>query len=310
VTEAADDARGDLLDAGSAQRLQKILSAVGVASRRQAEGLIREGRVTVNGEVVRALGSRADPRTDVIALDGERIVAEPARRTIVLHKPRGVVTTLADPQGRPTVTDLVAGIPERLYPVGRLDLQTSGVLLLTNDGELAAALLHPRRAVERVYRVKVDGHVGGRTLARMKRGVRLTEGLVTPTRARLIKTRPTKTWIEVGVAEGRRHVVRRLCEALGHPVDKLARVQLGPITLGTLPIGAWRDVTPHELGALCAAAGLTRVVAAPAPTPRAAGTRPRTPPPPAARTRRSAARDARTPPREGSARGRHRRPRR
>jgi 23S rRNA pseudouridine2605 synthase len=306
VTDAAPEA----LETTSAQRLQKILSAVGLASRRQAEGLIRAGRVTVNGQVVRELGSRADPQTDVIALDGERIAGEPARRTIVLHKPRGVVTTLADPQGRPTVTDLLGDVPERLYPVGRLDLQTSGLLLLTNDGELAAVLLHPRRTVERVYRVKVDGRVEGRTLARLRRGVRLPEGVVTPTRARLIKTRPTKTWIEVGVAEGRRHVVRRLCEALGHQVDKLARVQLGPITLGTLPIGAWRDVTPRELAALCAAAGLSREVATGAPPRRAAGRSPRTPPRPPARIPRSAARDARTPPREGPARGRHRRPRR
>lgn len=307
VTEAA---RGDV-DSGSAQRLQKILSAVGVASRRQAETLIRAGRVTVNGEVVRELGSRADPRADVIALDGERIVAEPPRRTILLHKPRGVVTTLADPHKRPTVSDLIAGVPERLYPVGRLDLQTTGLLLLTNDGELAAALLHPRRAVERVYRVKVDGQFDAKALARLKRGVRLTEGTITPTRARLVKIRPTKTWIEVGVAEGRRHVVRRVCEALGHQVDKLARVQLGPIMLGTLPLGAWRELTPRELAALAAAAGLNRAgVAAQAPKPRAADKRPRRPPPPPARTRRSGARDARTPRQEGSARGRSRRPRR
>jgi len=251
-----------------------------VASRRHAEALILAGRVTVNGVVVRTLGTRADPERDRIALDGEHIPAAGARRTVVLHKPRGVVSTLEDPEGRPTVAALVAGAG-RLFPVGRLDLNSTGLLLLTNDGALAAGLLHPRRAVPRVYRVKVDGTASEEAITRLRRGVRLEDGKSAPARVRVLGRLPTKTWLELTVVEGRTHLVRRLCEAVGHRVDKLARVRLGPVALGTLPPGAWRDVTPRELAALRAAAGLRpgRGGGAPAPPPRGRDTRPRRPRP-------------------------------
>jgi 23S rRNA pseudouridine2605 synthase len=211
----------------------------------------------VNGEVVRELGARADRTRDAIALDGEDLAPRSRLRTVVLHKPRGVVSTLSDPEGRATVRDLLADLDERLYPVGRLDLQSSGLLLLTNDGALAQGLAHPRRGVERVYQVKVHGSPDGRMLGRLRRGIRLEEGVVVPSRVRPLRRLPSKMWLEIGLREGRKHVVRRLCAALGLPVDKLVRVRLGPIELDDLAPGAWRDVTVAELRALHRAAGLS-----------------------------------------------------
>jgi 23S rRNA pseudouridine2605 synthase len=239
------------------ERLQKLLGQSGIASRRQAETLILAGRVTVNGVIARVLGVRADPRRDVIAVDGEPLRLAGPRRTILLHKPRGVVATMADPEGRPTVRDLVRDVPERVYPVGRLDLQTTGALLLTNDGRLAAALLAAKNAVERVYHVKVDGHPTAHALARLRRGIRLDASPPTTAETRVIRARPTKTWLEMRVRRGQWHVVRRLCEAIGHRVDKLARVAVGPVALGALPPGAWRDLSRAELAAIRAAAGLS-----------------------------------------------------
>lgn len=238
------------------ERLQKILSSAGVASRREAERLIAQGRVTVNGRAVTTLGARADPAADVVAVDGERVGAQPTRLTVVLHKPRGVVSTLRDPEGRPTVRDLLGGLRERLFPVGRLDLQTSGVLLLTNDGALAAGLQHPSSGVPRVYHAKVRGTPDAATRDRVRRGVRLADGVATVSRIRVIEALPTKSWLEIVVAEGRWREVRRLCEAVGHPVEKLCRVRLGPVRLGGLPPGAWRECTPRELVALYEAAGI------------------------------------------------------
>jgi 23S rRNA pseudouridine2605 synthase len=242
--------------APSAERLQKILSTAGVASRREAERLIAQGRVTVNGRPVTTLGTRADPTTDVVAVDGERVRTETERRTIVLHKPRGVVSTLRDPEGRPTVRDLLPTVRERLYPVGRLDLQTSGILLLTNDGALAAGLQHPRSAVPRVYHAKVRGTPDATTRERIRTGVRLADGIAAVDRLRVIESLPTKCWLEIILTEGRWREVRRLCEAVGHPVEKLCRVRLGPIRLGTLEPGAWRECTPRELVTLYEAAGI------------------------------------------------------
>lgn len=234
-----------------------------MASRRAAEDLIRTGRVSVNGAVVRELGCRADPAADVIAVDGERVRTQ-APRTLALHKPRGVVSTLRDPEGRPTVRELVAGAKERVYPIGRLDLQSSGLLLLTNDGRLAAGLQHPRQAVARVYHVKVHGAPSGATLLRLRRGVRLDDGRAAASRVRVIEARPTKAWIEIELQEGRWREVRRMCDAVGHPVDKLIRVRVGPIGLGSLPVGRWRELSPRELAALYDAAGLSDSPATPA----------------------------------------------
>jgi 23S rRNA pseudouridine2605 synthase len=211
----------------------------------------------VNGETVRALGRRADPARDRIAVDGQPVrVAE--RRTVVLHKPRGIVSTLDDPEGRPTVGTLLADAGARLYPVGRLDVNTTGLLLLTNDGALAAALMHPRHAVPRVYHAKVRGTPGEDVVTRLRRGVRLDDGKTRPARVRVLERLPTKTWLEIAVTEGRNHLVRRMCDAVGHPVEKLARVRLGPLALGRLTPGAWRDLTPGELGALADTVGLRR----------------------------------------------------
>lgn len=284
-----------------------------MASRRHAEELIRAGRVSVNGDVVRELGARADPARDAIEVDGERIGRRARTRTVVLHKPRGVVSTMADPERRPTVGDLLGDTDPRVYPVGRLDLQSTGVLLLTNDGALAHGLLHPERAVERVYHVKVDGNPDGRVLGRLRRGVRLEDGLVVPTRVRLVKALPTKAWLEIGVQEGRTHLVRRLCARLGFPVDKLVRVRLGPVTLADLPPGAWRDLTPAELATLRRAAGLSRQAAdggaATAARSRGRGTPPRTPPRPRGRPSPPAARGGRPAAPSAAGGGRRARPR-
>jgi 23S rRNA pseudouridine2605 synthase len=238
------------------ERLQKLLSTAGVASRRHAEELITAGRVAVNGQIVRELGTRADPRQDVVSVDGERLDTTGARLTILLHKPRGVVSTMADPEGRPTVRDLVRDVPERLYPIGRLDLQTSGLLLMTNDGALAARLLAGKQGVERTYEVKIDGRPPPHTLERLRRGIRLGPGAPIVAGVRVLRELPTKTWLEIRVRRGLWHVVRRLCEVVGLRVDKLVRVAFGPIELGGLPPGAFREATRAELTALRQAAGL------------------------------------------------------
>jgi 23S rRNA pseudouridine2605 synthase len=297
------------------ERLQKLLSQGGVASRRRAETLILAGRVTVNGETVRELGRRADPRRDAIAVDGERLALGGRRRTILLHKPRGVVATMADPEGRPTVRDLVRDAGERLYPVGRLDLQTTGALLLTNDGRLAARLLAAERGVERVYHVKVDGRPDAHALARLRRGIRLDGGPPTAVDVRVLRERPTKTWLEMRVRRGQWHVVRRLCEAIGHRIDKLARTAFGPVGLGELPPGAWRDLTRAEVAALRAAAGLSGGSSAgggaPAGEPRGPAPSRRTRRPPPASRRRARSRSAGSGPPEDAGGARRRdRPRR
>jgi len=225
----------------SSERLQKILSAAGIASRRAAEDLIRAGRVTVNGAVVRELGQRADPGIDTIAVDGDPIRIG-ARRTIVLHKPRGIVSTLSDPEGRPTVATLV-GTADRLYPVGRLDYNTTGLLLLTNDGDLALRLAHPRFGVKKLYHAKLSACPTQEDLSQLKRGIRLEDGIAAPARARVIERLKKNAWVEIEVQEGRKREVRRIFEALGYFVEKLIRIRLGPISLGSLPQGEIRPLT-------------------------------------------------------------------
>lgn len=205
--------------------------------------------MTVNGETVRTLGSRALP-TDRIRVDGRAL---PTRRDplhVVVNKPAGVVTTTRDPEGRPTVLQLLPRGLSRLFPVGRLDVQSTGLVLLTNDGELAARLTHPRYHVPRTYRVKVSGNPDDRALARLRRGIRLDDGPSGPVEVEVEARRPTKTWLRITVHEGRNHLVRRLCAAVGHRVEKLQRVALGPLELGKLALGGFRPVNPRELGAL------------------------------------------------------------
>ena len=213
--------------------------------------------MTVNGTTVRTLGTRALP-TDRIRVDDRAL---PTRRDpvhIVVHKPAGVVTTTKDPEGRPTVLQMLPSGLSRLFPVGRLDLQSTGLVLLTNDGALAAVLTHPRYHVPRTYRVKVSGMPDERALARLRRGIRLDDGPTGPVEVTVEQRRPTKTWLRLTVREGRNHLVRRLCEAVGHRVEKLQRVAIGPLELGKLPLGDFRPLTPRELVALRRAATAAR----------------------------------------------------
>ena len=235
-------------------RLQKIISAAGVASRRAAEALIREGRVTVDGVVVSRLGTRADPQVDDIRVDGRRVGAVRRRRYLLLNKPRGVVTTRDDPQRRPTVMDYLAGVRESVYPVGRLDYDSEGLLLLTNDGDLAARLTHPRHGIERVYEARVRGVPDAGALKRIARGVLLDGRRTAPAVAVLVSAgrgqRGDQALVRITITEGRTRQVRQMCEAVGHPVVRLRRVRIGPIQDQALKPGRFRDLAPREVAVL------------------------------------------------------------
>ncbi len=234
------------------ERLQKFLARAGIASRRQCEALIAAGRVLVNGQVVRTLGTRVRPGRDRVHVDGEAVRAG-APVTILLHKPAGYITSRSDPQGRPVVTSLVAqaGLP-RLFPVGRLDWDTEGLLLLTNDGELANALTHPRYAVRKVYHAKLKGHPTPESLARLTRGIVCDGEPLAALAVDVLHPTRQNTWVAITLEEGRYRHVRRMCEGVGHPVLKLTRVALGPVRLGSLPRGRWRPLSPDELRGLYA----------------------------------------------------------
>ena len=241
-------------DRPGAIRLQKFLSLAGVASRRTAEVLITEGRVTVNGEVVSTLGAKAVPDVDDVKVDGRRIRPAGRARYILLNKPRGYVTTRRDPEGRRTVLDLLAGVREYVYPVGRLDYDSEGLLLLTSDGDLAARLTHPRHEVPRVYEAIVAGAPDDAAVQELRRGVYL-DGRRTAeadiTRGHTIgKGREQTTKLVLTLYEGRNRQVREMCARIGHPVRTLQRVAMGPLSLRGLPVGAWRDLTPIEIAAL------------------------------------------------------------
>ncbi|MBM3817507.1 MAG: rRNA pseudouridine synthase [Acidimicrobiia bacterium] len=247
-------------------RLQKALSQAGVASRRAAEKLIAEGRVSVNGATVREMGTKADPAADDIRVDGRRIKAAERLRYILLNKPAGVVTTRSDPQRRPTVIDLLAGVREYVYPVGRLDYDTEGLLLLTNDGDLAAALTHPRHGVERTYEARVAGMPDHEALERLRKGIPLDGKRTLPAQVVLLAKGPAKAGhyvrekrdsvLLITIREGRNRQVRRMLEAVGHPVDKLKRVKIGPLSDRMLKRGEWRDLKADEVRALKKAAEL------------------------------------------------------
>ena len=221
-----------------------------MTSRRGAERLITEGRVAINGVVTRELATLADPEVDLITVDGRPLPRSEALRYVLLHKPRGYVTTVRDPQGRPVVTDLVPD-DVRLYPVGRLDADVEGALILTNDGTLTHRLLHPRYEVPRVYEAQVEGVVRAGDLARWRRGVTLDDGPAVPTAVELLgRGETTSTRLTLTFTEGRKHEVKRFCEALGHRVIRLRRVAFGPIALGQLRPGQWRTLTPREVAQL------------------------------------------------------------
>ncbi len=229
-------------------RLQKYIADCGVTSRRKAEHLITQGRVTVNGDVVMELGTKVDPENDIVLVDGHLAdlnAVEPIY--LMLHKPRGFVTTLSDPEGRETVMNLVKEISERIYPVGRLDYLSEGLLLMTNDGELANMIMHPKFNVTKVYEVKVFGSVTETIINKLKAGAYLEEGFVKPTSVRVIKQLPTKTWIEFRLNEGRNREIRRLCEAVGLTVDKLKRLAIGGLSIEGVAPGNFRLMSKHQM---------------------------------------------------------------
>jgi 23S rRNA pseudouridine2605 synthase len=242
------------------ERLQKVLSAAGVASRRTAETLIQQGRVSVNGEVVRELGTKANPDTDDIRVDGRRIRSAQRKRYILLNKPRGYVTTRSDPGKRQTVMDLLKGVKEYVYPVGRLDYDSEGLLLLTNDGELAARLTHPRHEIERLYEARVRGIPDAHALDRLASGIVIDGRKTAPAQVKLAKKLDAESGpqavVLIGIHEGRHRQVRQMFDAIGHPVMRLRRVRIGPIKDDQLKMGHFRDLTPAEIARLKKAAGI------------------------------------------------------
>uniref|UniRef100_A0A831XF59 Pseudouridine synthase n=1 Tax=Geobacter metallireducens TaxID=28232 RepID=A0A831XF59_GEOME len=232
------------------ERLQKILSRAGVASRREAERMITDGRVAVNGKAVTELGAKADPSRDTVTLDGKAVSATAKRVYILLNKPVGYVTTMKDPEGRPIVTDLLKGLGVRVYPVGRLDYNTEGLLLLTNDGAWANRLAHPRHEVDKEYLVRVKGTVSREQISRLEQGVELEDGRTAPARVSVTRQSDNNTWISVTIHEGRYRQVRRMCEAVGLSVVRLRRVRYGVLPLGELKIGEYRHLTQGEVAAL------------------------------------------------------------
>ena len=265
------------------QRLQKILSQAGVASRRAAERLIADGRVTLNGKTVQEMGTKADADTDDIRVDGRRLASPERKRYILLNKPAGFVSTRSDPQRRRTVIDLLHGVREYVYPVGRLDYETEGLLLLTNDGDLAARLTHPRHGVERSYEARVAGMPDDDALRQLREGIPLDGRRTLPAEATLLNARRGRAGasedpplrkteregvLQITIREGRNRQVRRMCEAVGHPVRELTRTRIGPLSDRRLKPGMWRELSAAEVTTLQALA------ARPAPTARPRRARP------------------------------------
>ena len=243
-------------------RLQKVLARAGIASRRAAEELITGGHVRVDGRLVTELGTKVDPRASKVEVDGQRIVAE-SLVYVVLHKPRGVVSTMSDPEGRPSVKELLAHVPGRVYPIGRLDFATSGVLLATNDGDFAEALMHPRKAVPKSYVVKVHGLMKPEDLDRWRYGVDLEDGKTLPAKAKMIRYEGDKTWFELTITEGRNQQVRRMGIATDFRVMRLSRLSFAGVTGEGLRPGAWRYLTFDELTALKKEHGVPKRVVSP-----------------------------------------------
>ncbi len=232
------------------ERLQKIISAAGVTSRRAAEQLIAEGRVRVNGQVVTEPGSKADPAKDHIKVDGKLINPHQPPTYIMLNKPSGYVTTMSDPEGRPTIQDLIKGVKTRVYPVGRLDYSTEGLLLLTNDGDFAHLITHPRHEFPKTYLAKVKGVLEESQIEKLETGIFLEDGKTAPARIRTVRKEEMNSWLEITIHEGRKRQVRRMFDHVGHSVIRLKRIKTGGLVLGDLPEGSFRHLTPEEVEAL------------------------------------------------------------
>jgi pseudouridine synthase len=248
--------RDSLTDVPGGVRLQKVLAAAGVGSRRHCEELIGAGRVEVDGEVVRRFGARVDPRHQVIRVDGRRIPASEDLVYVALNKPAGVLTSMSDSRGRKTLTDLLGDTAERLFHVGRLDYDTEGLILLMNDGELAHRLAHPRFGVLKTYLADVPGPVPKDLGRRLISGIELEDGVASADKFRVVEQVGGRALVEITLHEGRKHIVRRMLAAAGHPVSRLVRIQVGPVSLGSLRPGTTRRLTTKEVGDLYAAVGL------------------------------------------------------
>lgn len=233
-------------------RLQKVMAAAGVASRRVAENLIAEGRVSVNGQIVTELGTRIDPEVDLVSVDGQAVQLDTTKRYVMLNKPTGVVSTMKDEQGRPDLRQYADRFEERLFNVGRLDADTSGLLILTNDGELANVLAHPKFGVQKTYIAKVRGRVTAQTLTKLTTGFELEDGEIKADKARVLSTstKDNTSLVEITLHSGRNRIVRRMLAEVGHPVIELVRRQFGPLHLGTLASGQVRDLSKLERGLL------------------------------------------------------------
>ncbi len=231
-------------------RLQKVIAASGLASRRKAEEWIAQGRVTINGKIVRELGTRVDPERDHVKVDGRHLKSVEPYAYLLLNKPKGIVSTLNDPEGRPTIEHLLRGVTLRLFPVGRLDFDTEGLMLLTNHGELAQALLHPRYHVAKVYLAKVKGVLTDEEINQLAQGVQLEDGITAPAIVKKVRKAAENSWLEVTIYEGRKHQIKRMFEVVGHPVLKLKRIKFGPLALGDLLPGEFRYLTDREANTL------------------------------------------------------------
>jgi len=254
--EFLDDGPDSLTDVPGGIRLQKVLAAAGVGSRRYCEEMIGAGRVEVDGEIVRRFGARVDPQTQVIRVDGRRIPAREDLVYLALNKPAGVLTSMSDPRGRPTIADYLGDRGERLFHVGRLDYDTEGLMLLTNDGELAHRLAHPSYGVLKTYLADVAGPLARDLGRRLMTGIELDDGLATADRFRVVERAGQRALVEITLHEGRKHIVRRMLAEAGHPVSRLVRTQVGPVALGPLKPGTTRRLTTREIGELYAAVGL------------------------------------------------------
>ncbi|WP_455378684.1 pseudouridine synthase [Petrachloros mirabilis] len=231
-------------------RLQKLIAGTGIASRRKAEEMIAAGRVTVNGKVVTELGTKVDPARDHVKVDGKHISAAQPFVYLMLNKPKNVMSTLDDPGGRTTVKDYLRGVSVRVFPVGRLDFDSEGLMLLTNNGDLAQALLHPRYHVPKTYLIKVKGVLTDDEIRKLGEGVRLEDGMTSPAHVKKVRKVEANSWLEITIGEGRKHQVKRMLESVGHPVIKLMRIRMGPLSLGDLEPGEFRFLTDREANAL------------------------------------------------------------